>query len=541
MDPTAITRYAGNPTVLMLMAHLAALGITPETGGPLGFTKSLRPIYQIAGGDDAGLEAKIEALTQEIAGLRKTRDEANPQGTKPDAGRDAAAQDGAASVAAQLAELAALKAANAETQAKAARKAEIDAAIQEFLKSQTGQSLASKVGNPDYQQKGSLPAMGMVPASPLQKAIFGDDYASGEAFMAIAQYKNLLSGGLDIVAAQQGKAWLDAHTFGYMGAPDQASGKATLGTTGATGGYVLPNNLVDTLVKPNTQAAVYRGLVTVVPGVAVRGVDQPYRLGAPARMTYANWGATKENVDEGYGTYSAALVTFARIMDVAKQYMRFSAGAAERDVLDELAKAADLAENYEVIAGPGTGTTGSGDACLGVYTSLAATPSWLGVNAAKTGAASNSTIAGSFAQAVVEIVRILAGRSRRPTAIVTDATTYFTALGQGSDTAGFWAAPDGPAQGFAVDRLTGGLTYWGIPIFYDVNLGTNAATKIAIAAEWNAFKLYRGMEFRIDSSDQAGDRWDKNLIGFRGEMEMGFNAETAVHVGAAQLMTSVIP
>ncbi len=539
MDPNALTRYEGNVSALVIMLHLAGLGITPETGGPLGFTKAGRPIYPIAGGDDAGLEAKIDALTREIAELRKTRDEAHPGGTNPDAGRDAAAQDGAADVAAQLAELAALKAAQGESAAKASRKAEIDAAIQDFLKSQTGQSLAAQVGNPGWDQKAR--SLGMVPASPLQKAIFGDDYASGEAFTAIADFKNLLTGGLDVAAATRGKAWLDAHTFGYMGAPDMSTGKATLGTTGATGGYVLPNNLVDTLVKPNTQAAIYRSLVTVVPGVAVRGVDQPYRLGAPSRMTYANWGATKENVDETYGSYSANLVTFARIMDIAKQYMRFSAGAAERDVLDELAKAADLAENYEVIAGPGSGTVGSGDACLGIYTSLNATPTWLGVKGAKTGAASNSTIAGSFAQAIVEIVQILAGRNRRPTAVVVDATTYFTALGQGSDTAGFWSAPDGPSQGFAVDRLTGGLTYWGIPILYDTNLGTNATTKIAIAAEWNAFKLYRGMEFRIDSSDQAGDRWDKNLIGFRGEMEMGFNAETGVHVGAAQLMTAVIP
>jgi hypothetical protein len=47
------------------------------------------------------------------------------------------------------------------------------------------------------------------------------------------------------------------------------NGKATLGTTGATGGYVLPNNLVDTLVKPATQRAVYQQLLTVRNGVNV--------------------------------------------------------------------------------------------------------------------------------------------------------------------------------------------------------------------------------------------------------------------------------
>ena len=49
------------------------------------------------------------------------------------------------------------------------------------------------------------------------------------------------------------------------------------------------------------------------------------------------------------------------------------------------------------------------------------------------------------------------------------------------------------------------------------------------------------MEFRIDTSDQAGTRWDQNLIGFRGEEEIGFHAGPAVNVGAMQLMTAVVP
>ena len=36
-------------------------------------------------------------------------------------------------------------------------------------------------------------------------------------------------------------------------------------------------------------------------------------------------------------------------------------------------------------------------------------------------------------------------------------------------------------------------------------------------------------------TDIAGDRWDKNLIGYRGEVEFGVNADTAVQVGGFQL------
>src|SRR5439155_5070975 len=109
-------------------------------------------------------------------------------------------------------------------------------------------------------------------------------------------------------------------------------------------------------------------------GVAVRGVDQPFRLGAPARMTFQDWNTSKENVNETYGSYSANLGTLARIMDITKQYARFSAGAAEADVMDELTRAAILGENYYMIAGAGTGSVGSGDPTYGVYTGLNARP-----------------------------------------------------------------------------------------------------------------------------------------------------------------------
>ena len=79
-----------------------------------------------------------------------------------------------------------------------------------------------------------------------------------------------------------------------------------------------------------------------------------------------------------------------------------------------------------------------------------------------------------------------------------------------------------------------------MPIYYDANLGSNATTKIAIGGEWDALKLYRGMEFRIDTTDVAGDRWDKNLIGFRGEEEIGFHAGSAVATGHMQLITAII-
>jgi len=49
------------------------------------------------------------------------------------------------------------------------------------------------------------------------------------------------------------------------------------------------------------------------------------------------------------------------------------------------------------------------------------------------------------------------------------------------------------------------------------------------------------MEFRIDTSDQSGTRWDQNLVGYRGEQEFGINAGSAVAVGSFQYLTGLVP
>jgi len=542
VDPSALMRYEGNvhgfAVYMTLMMALSAVGAVP-----IGTKKNGDPIYPMAGGDGTGeLNARLDTLIGELRRVSDTRQETNPAAKAADGARYAPALDASADLAAKLsaaeAELGAIKARDEQ----AARKAEIQEAVREALHGARNPSVAGAVmaqaaaagsqGSGRYKQGGGFAGK----AHPFLDETFRD-YQPGEVLHALMGFKGQLSDGIDVEGINAAKAKLEELGMIWMGVP-QAS-KATLGTTGATGGYVLPNNLVDTVVKPKTQQAVLQNLVTIINGVSVRGVDQPYRLGAPTRMTFQDWGTTKENLNETYGSYTANLGTLARVMDIAKQYARFSAGAAETDVMDELTRAAILGENYYMVAGAGTGGTGTGDPTTGVYTSLNATPTFLGYKGAFSGA-SNSTVAGSLAAAMTSLFASLAGRNREASAVLVDSTTYWTAIAQGSDTAGFWVSPTGGPTGFTRTE-SGGLAFWGVPIFYDTNLGTNAATKIAMAADWKAFKLYRGMEFRIDSSDVAGDRWDKNLIGFRAEEEIGFNADTAVHVGAAQLLTAVIP
>ena len=42
------------------------------------------------------------------------------------------------------------------------------------------------------------------------------------------------------------------------------------------------------------------------------------------------------------------------------------------------------------------------------------------------------------------------------------------------------------------------------------------AAGTALVADWTAFEIYLGSEYRIDVSSEAGNRWDQNITGFRG-------------------------
>ena len=409
-----------------------------------------------------------------------------------------------------------------------------------------------KIGKADIEKepKGRIKAGAVQrPFRPFAKAF--RDYHAGELFEAMAAAKGMPlfglddgMGGVSLEMQLRGKARLgqllryaDSPGFGMIAA------KATLGATAATGGYVLPNNLVDSVIKPNVQEAFYSKLCTLRSGVAVRGVDQPYRSDTTTRAQMQNWGATKENRNEAYGAYTATLGTMALIYDVGKQYLRFSAGSAEEDVMNELARAHGLGENYEVIAGPGTGssTPGVNDPCYGVYPALVA-----GIATFQTTGftAANGTILGSAGKGFSLMLKALAKRARRATAIVIDAGPYWDLLGQGTDTAGFFVpAVESATTISGFQRTPDGTLMWhGVPIFSDANLDANTGVSgTAIAGQWDMLKLYRGVEFRIDTSDQSGTRWDQNLVGYRGEQEFGINAGSAVAVGAFQYLTGLVP
>ena len=331
----------------------------------------------------------------------------------------------------------------------------------------------------------------------------------------------------DAVEQAEGKAMLAELGEQYQ----QGWGKATLGTTDATGGWIIPNAIVDDLIVPAQVTNIYRDLMTIVTGVTAANIDIPIRLAARARATVIAFGETKENLDLVYNGYTATMYTLARIYDIGNQFLRQSRGAAERDVLSELAAAFALGESYYIREGSGSSQP------FGYTSALTNGPAAF----RSTFTPSATTLAGSMAKAIATAAGALAGRGVRPTAAVLSAASYWDMVSQGTDNAGFFFAPAGGPTQIRPGTL---LSPFGLPVYADPAAdaeGTAAVTDNLVVADWKAWKVYFGESYRVDSSDVANTRWDTNVTGFRGEEEMGFDARPAVYAGFAQMITDINP
>ena len=326
--------------------------------------------------------------------------------------------------------------------------------------------------------------------------------------------------GRDYEAQAAGKAALASIGSSFQ-TPEEAGSKATLGTTDATGGWVIPNAIVDSLAKPARYSGAVRNLVSARRGLSgVYQVDIPFRAAAPNRAVVAPWGDTKENVNLTYNGYTATLYTLARVHDISKQFARKSAGAAEQDVMEELGHAFALGEAYYILQGSGSSEP------YGLQTAITNAPATY----TSSFTASTTTQAGSIIFAITTAAGVLAGRNRTPEAAVVNPAQLWTLASQGTDNAGFFLD-------VTTDPQNPTLRVFGVPVYGDSQI---AGADDLIVGEWSALKVYYGDSYRVDSSDVAGTRWDANLIGFRGEMEMGLDARPAVYTGAFQFIADIL-
>ena len=385
-----------------------------------------------------------------------------------------------------------------EQEAKQAREADADARLRQLeadLSAIRSPSKASIIG----------------PGPALNVSVGTDHF-----FATLATATNPRLTGFNFEQMTAAKAALEEMGSAWA-APDPAA-KATVGDTDAAGGYLVPNNVVADI---NLQATAPRSVVDLFDNVnEVRGsaVDIPWEQESISRAVIALPGATKENSNFIVNNYTATLYTLARIFDVGNQLLRHSQGAAERLVRSKLARAFALGEDYYALQGTGTSQP------YGLLTALGTSGTYVTSHTA-----SNSTVAGSGITAILKAAGALADRGAIPDGVVLNSGDFYTIAAQGSDNAGFWRDPFGTIANIGQDVAgPGGLRWRHSP---------NMPTDSLVVGEYGTTQFFRGDGYRVDTSSEAGDRWDKNLTGFRGEEEIAFDARPAVYAGKFQRIT----
>jgi HK97 family phage major capsid protein len=306
--------------------------------------------------------------------------------------------------------------------------------------------------------------------------------------------------------------------------------KATLGSTDATGGYLAPRAVVAEMTEVQAANNPFRRLLTVVTGIPGPTVDVPHIGLAPTRAVVIGRGETKTNENVAFANYTATFYTIAKIHDAANQWLRQTRGQGERILRSRGAKSIALGEAYYVMQG-----SGSSDP-KGILTSIGGSGTFVTTHSSP----SYSTVAGNFATAIANASADIADRNQTATGVVMNGGDFWRALASGADAAGYYLAPGGAntinATG-AFDDGSPAMTVWGLPVVVSNQMPTDSL----VVGDFKSAELYIGEDLRIDTSSEAGDRWDKNLTGFRFEEDMAFNADPYVAAGLFQRIVNVKP
>jgi HK97 family phage major capsid protein len=318
-----------------------------------------------------------------------------------------------------------------------------------------------------------------------------------------------------------GKAQLEGMGSVWADVPPES--KATLGDTPAAGGNIVPSAVLQSFIEIAVPLNPYRTLLTVTPVGFVTGVEIPTEGLAPTRATIVGTGELKPKRDLLTDKYTATMYTLAEIYDVGNQLLRNSRGVAEKNIRSRLGRAFGLGESYYVLRGSGTNEP------KGILTSIGTTGEFH-----TTFTPSASTLAGSAASAVAAAAGPIANRAVNPDGVVVNAADFWTMVAQGTDEAGFFIAPSGGPT--SVDATGLDMRIWGLRTLGDPNM---PADNLVVGA-YKVAELFTGDQYRVDVSEEAGERWDRNLTGFRGEEEIGFNADPYVTTGHFQRISNLI-
>jgi Phage capsid family len=128
----------------------------------------------------------------------------------------------------------------------------------------------------------------------------------------------------------------------------------------------------------------------------------------------------------------------------------------------------------------------------------------------------------------------LEARSVIADAVVVDTASYWTMMTEATSTFSV-VGPQLSLNGGLNVSASAQISLFGIPVVRTPTMPANTG----IVGAFKRATMFTGLGYRLDTSTEAGTRWDTNLTGFRAEEEIAFNADPYVAVGRFQRLTNL--
>jgi HK97 family phage major capsid protein len=325
---------------------------------------------------------------------------------------------------------------------------------------------------------------------------------------------NMIDWIFEVKSGQRKAQWLSwTDKFGpeakavTMGVP----GAQTNSPAGSAGGFALPVQYLEEIVPLLIDQFSIRSLISTYPANAIL-LEVPRMASQAVRAVVTAEGDTKPKRQFGTDMLSIRLYTIPQIVDVTNQLLNFSRETAEQIVREQMADAIRLAEFYYALQGSGTNEP------FGLLPALtaaqAATPGafYLISQAAgnqPTGAAVPNTE--TIPDVIARAINVTQLRYYEPDALLVHPNIWWKLI----------TTKDNYGRYLVDANMTGQVnSVWGIRVVHTTQLPMGKA----VVGSWKKLRMYIAQDVTVDVTQEAGDRWDKNLTGFRIEEMIGLDA-----------------
>jgi HK97 family phage major capsid protein len=325
---------------------------------------------------------------------------------------------------------------------------------------------------------------------------------------------NMIDWIFDVKSGVRRAQWLSwTEKFGpeakavTMGVP----GAQTNSPAGSAGGFALPVQYLEEIVPLLIDQFSIRSLISTYPANSIL-LEVPKMASAAVRAVVTAEGDTKPKRQFGTDMLAIRLYTIPQIVDVTNQLLNFSRETAEQIVREQMADAIRLAEFYYALQGTGTNEPFGLLPALTAANTADPTQFYMISQAAgnqPTGAAVPNTE--TLPDVIARAINVTQLRYYEPDALLVHPNIWWKLI----------TTKDNYGRYLVDANMTGQVnSVWGIRVVHTTQLPMGKA----VVGSWKKLRMYIAQDVTVDVTQEAGNRWDNNLTGFRIEEMIGLDA-----------------